>query len=90
MEQIKLEITKSGGVQMLWNDAIDLKQFGEVEVTRASHVEFNNVTGKWYVQSAKTLKMLKEDFTSRQAALDWEKEYYSPTGEGWAELTGGK
>lgn len=87
---IKLSITSQGGVQMLWDDAVDLREFGEVEVTRASHVEFDNAKGKWYVQSAKTLKMLKDDFDSREAALAWEKVYYSPDGEGWQELTGGK
>ncbi len=89
-EEIKLSIMPNGGVQMLWNDAVDVRQFGEVEVVRASHVEFNNATGFWYVQSAKTGKMLKEDFMSRDEALAWEKVYYSPDGEGWEELTGGK
>jgi len=84
---IKLEVMANGGVRMLHDDAVDLKQFGDVEVVRASHVEYNNATGFWYVQSAKTLKMLKEDLPSRAEALAWEKVYYSPGGEGWNELT---
>jgi hypothetical protein len=80
----------NGVIRMLHDDEVDLSIFGKVTVTRASHVEFNNDTGKWYVQSAKTLKMLKEDLPTRAEALAWEKQYYSPKGEGWAELTGGK
>jgi hypothetical protein len=87
MSSIKLQLTPSGCIRMLWDDAIDLKQFGPVEVSRASHVEFDNETGLWYVQSAKTLKVLKDDFTTRVKALAWEKVHYSPGGAGWHELT---
>jgi hypothetical protein len=84
---IKLEVMANGGVRMLHDDAVDLKQFGDVEVVRASHVEYDNEKKGWYVQSAKTLKMLKEGIASRADALAWEKVYYSPGGEGWNELT---
>lgn len=87
---ISLEITAQGGVRMLQDDAVDLRELGKVKVKRASHVEFSNKTQLWYVQSAKTKKMLKADFKTRAAALAWEKTYYSPSGKGWAELTGGK
>lgn len=82
---IKVEVT-SDTVRMLHDDSLDLSQLGRVRVTRASNVEFNNATGFWYVQSAKTGKMLKEDFQTRADALAWEKDYYSPGGKGWDEL----
>lgn len=72
---------------MLQDDAVDLRPFGHVEVSRASHVEFSNEKQAWYVESARTGKILKDDFNSRAEAIAWEKEYYSPTGDGWAELT---
>lgn len=72
---------------MLQDDAVDLREFGAVEMTRASHVEFDNQKQAWYVQSAKTLIILKDDFKTRADALTWEKNYYSPEGQGWAELT---
>lgn len=103
---IAIEITAAGGVRMLHDDAVDLGQLGEVEVSRASHVEFSSgkpdrtdlfVFGSsvvpergWYVQSAKTLEFLATGFPTRAEALAWEKAHYSPTGAGWAELTGGK
>lgn len=86
---IQLQITAKGGVRMLQDDAVDLRKMGKVIVTRASHVEFCNKTQMWYVQSAKTMKYLHRAPT-RAKALAWEKRHYSPSGKGWAELTGGK
>lgn len=80
-----LEITPEGGIAMLHDDAVDLSQFGLLEVARASHVEFAEVTQEWYVESAKTGEKLFWAKT-RAEALAWEKAYYSPGGEGWAEL----
>lgn len=86
---VKLQITAQGGVRMLQDDAVDLRKLGKVIVTRASHVEFCNRTQKWYVQSARTKKYLYRAQTRAQA-LAWEKRFYSPSGKGWRELTGGK
>jgi hypothetical protein len=88
-KQVTLEITEAGGIQMLHDDAVNLAELGKIEVQRASHVEFDNAKGKWFVQSAKTLVVLRDDFDTREIALEWEKEHYSPGGAGWAELTGG-
>lgn len=86
----QLQITPEGGVQMLHDDAVDLKDLGPINMTRASHVEFDNANQWWFVQSAKTLKILADGFKTREEALNWEKNYYSPTGDGWSELTGDK
>lgn len=85
MKEIKLEITTEGGLAMLHDDDFNMKEFGQVQMKRASHVEPAE-DGTWFVQSAKTLKMLKEGFETRKEALDWEKKYYSPDGQGWNEL----
>lgn len=85
---ISLEITAGGGVRMLHDDRVDLGEFGDVAVERASHVEFDNKSQKWYCQSAKTLKILRADFATREEALRWEKQWYSPGGQGWQEIEG--
>jgi hypothetical protein len=85
--QIELQITAHGGIQMLQNDEVDLRELGEIEVSRASHIEFSNSLQRWIVVSAKTMKVLKDDFQTRAEALAWEKAYYSPSGAGWKELT---
>jgi len=82
-------LTKDGGIQMLHDDIAELETLGRVDVERASHVEYDNAKQKWYVQSAKTLEIFKY-FDDRASALAWEKEFYSPKGEGWEELQGGK
>lgn len=84
---IAIQITAKGGIRMLQDDAVDLRKLGKITVARASHVEFCNRTQMWYVQSAKTKKYLYRAKT-RAKALAWEKKYYSPSGRGWAELTG--
>ena len=84
---INLQITTQGGIQMLQDDRVDLREFGRVDMSRASHVEFSNQKQKWFVQSARTLEILRDDFDSREEALAWEKEFYSPGGAGWNELT---
>lgn len=83
--KVKLQITAAGGVQMLHSDAVDLTELGQVEITRASNVEWSNERQAWYVQSALTLVVLSW-FASREAALAWEKDYYSPDGPGWPEI----
>jgi hypothetical protein len=87
MEKISFEIS-GNQVRKLHDDNIDWSQFGKVKVKRASNVEFSNKTGLWYVQSAKTKKMIKDDFKTRVQALAFEKIYYSPGGKGWVELVG--
>lgn len=78
-------VTKDGGVQMLHDDTAEIETLGKVSVKRASHVEYDNERQQWYVQSAATLKIL-EYFNTRDEALSWEKEYYSPKGKGWEEI----
>lgn len=97
---ITLQITPQGGVAMLHDDAIDLSALGAVQISRASHVEWAAGPGRtrhemklpdikaagWFVQSAKTLIVLVSGVATREAALAWEKNHYSPGGDGWAEL----
>lgn len=84
---LKMQLTRSGGVQMLQDDAVDLTEFGSVEVTRASHVEFCNQDQAWFIASAKTGKRLASGFKTRAEAITWEKNHYAPGGAGWSELT---
>jgi len=88
-QNITLEITSEASVRMLHDDAIDLAEFGKLEISRASHVEFNNTAQVWLVKSAKTQAVICYAST-REAALSFEKRYYSPGGTGWKELAGAK
>ena len=86
MKTITLELTAEGGIAMLHADEVDLRDFGAVAITRASHVEADS-NGDWYVQSAKTGAMIAVGFKTRAEALAFEKDHYSPGGAGWNELT---
>ena len=83
---IKIEITSGGAVRMLHDDAVDLSEFGKIEIQRASRVEFDNDRGVWFVDSVKTGQRLADNFEARSDALQWEKNHYSPDGDGWNEI----
>jgi hypothetical protein len=80
----KIELDENGSASMLYDDKIDLRDFGKVKVKRASRIEFDDISQQWYVISARTGRYLKS-FTSREDALTWEKQHYCPGGEGWIE-----
>ena len=81
-----LEVTRDGNIRCLYTDEVNLSQLGQLSVSRASYIEFDNHLRKWTVTSVKTGKKLHSAF-SRENTLDWECKYYSPKGEGWDELT---
>lgn len=82
---IKLQITATGGIQMLHEDSVDLTEFGRVQMTRVSHIEWDEAYQNWVVISAKTGAILWSART-RAEALAWEKNHYSPGGAGWKEI----
>ncbi len=86
---IQLQLDAQGGIAMLQDDALDLRQFGKVKIKRASHVEFSNARQAWFVKSAVSKKVLHWA-PPRAEALAWEKAFYCPSGKGWKELKGGK
>jgi hypothetical protein len=75
---MKLEIGTDGTIRMLHDDKLDLSEIGRPEMTRASHVEFDNSAGCWYVQSARTLQILKSGFQTRAQALAWKRSGIAP------------
>ena len=81
-----LEILPNGNVRSLYSNKIDLSKLGCQTIRRASHVEFNNESRMWQVRSAKTMKLLFATQGTREDALEWETDYYSPEGKGWKEL----
>lgn len=83
-----LEVTSDGNIRCLYSDEIDLSQLGRLQVSRVSHIEFDNYLRKWTVTSAKTGKRL-HSATTREDALEWENRYYSPDGKGWKEINNG-
>ena len=65
-----------GNAQCLWTDAIPLHELGQLQITRASHIEFNNSTQQWEVKDRKG--QMRFFSKSRSACLEWEHQNMQP------------
>lgn len=70
-----LKFDPAGNGHGLFTEAIDLSSLGILEVVRASSIEFNNSTQQWEVKDA--AGELHFSHPSRQACLDWERQYFN-------------
>ncbi len=97
---MKLRISPDGIVRGLWNDDLDWRVLGQLDVRRASHVEFCSRTQSWCVTSGRSrnafhlllrrlLRLPARGVLflapTRSEALRWEAAYLGPGGPGWPE-----
>ena len=73
---IHIQFTTDGTAHCLWTDAIALHELGHLEITRASHIEFNNFTQRWEVKGRKG--KVRFFAWSRSACLEWEQTNLQP------------
>lgn len=92
-ESRRLIITEDGLICGLWSDDLSLHEIGRCSVRRASLVEYDNVAGMWTVRAdvpwwRRLFNVGRILFSSpsRDAALAWEREWFSPGGGGWETL----
>jgi hypothetical protein len=71
-----ISFTPDGTAHCLWTDAIPLHELGRLEITRASHIEFNNDEQKWEVKDQKP--RVRFIAKSRSACLEWENQHLQP------------
>jgi hypothetical protein len=65
-----------GTAHCLWTDAISLHELGQLEITGASNLEFNNTDQKWEVIDRKgRVRFIAK---SRAACLEWEQQNLQP------------
>jgi hypothetical protein len=62
----------NGTAVCLWTEALPLHELGRLEITRASHIEFNNNTQQWEVIDRKG--RVRFFFKSRSACLEWDEQ----------------
>jgi len=62
-----------GNIKGLYSNVLADLNLGNMNIRRASNVEFNNETQKWEVDVIGEGILAK--FDSRQEALDWEVQY---------------
>jgi hypothetical protein len=69
---INIQFNTDGTAHCLWTDAVPLHELGRLEITRASHIEFNNSTQHWEVSDRKGRVRFIAKF--RSACLEWEQQ----------------
>lgn len=62
------------GIKTLWTDEIDLASLGELQISRASEIEYNNDRQRWEVKIQGAIVF---DNPSRAACLSWERDYFN-------------
>jgi hypothetical protein len=74
MKTIVIDISQCGQVRCLYTDALPLAEIGQMEVRRASSIEYNNHTGMWEVVMASDPDHVVFTHPSRAACVEWEIE----------------
>lgn len=74
-----LRIDPDGTLRTLWTDAIPLAELGDLTVTRASFVEFDEIHQEWTVQIMGRNRPPPTAYRSpsRIACLAWEAEFFN-------------
>ena len=71
-----ISFNPDGTALCLWTEAVPLHELGRLEITRASHIEFNNTTQHWEVRDRKG--KVRYFARSRSTCLEWERENLQP------------
>jgi len=73
---IQITFNPDGTAQCLWTEAVSLHELGQLEIHRATNIEFNKATQHWEV---KDLKGKVRFFSkSRSACMEWEQQNLEP------------
>jgi hypothetical protein len=73
---INIQFNTDGTAHCLWTEAVPLHELGRLEITRASHIEFNNSTQHWEVMNRKgKVRIIAR---SRCTCLEWEQRNLQP------------
>lgn len=69
-----IRIDPDGTAHCLWTDDLPLAELGQLEVTRASNIEFNSELQRWEVRLVGDPTVLFWDHC-RECCLNWEHGY---------------
>ncbi len=70
MDEVVIHFHPDGTARCLWNDQLDLLQLGELQVERASEIEFNHTYQRWEIRTP--YGGLITGFISRSDAIECE------------------
>ncbi len=76
--EMELVVDDGGSVRCIYDEALDLREIGKLQITRASHVEPDR-DGFWWADMGPSGGPTLGPFTSRTEALGAEREWLLPT-----------
>jgi hypothetical protein len=71
---LELVVGVDGGVKCIYDEALDLRALGKLQITRASHVEPDS-DGKWCADMGPSVGPVLGPFVTRREALAAEREW---------------
>ena len=71
-----IQFNPDGTAHCLWTDVVPLRTLGRLQITRASNIEFNNITQHWEVIDRK--HKVRFIARTRSACLEWEQINLQP------------
>ena len=72
--EMELVMDSGGGVRCIYDEALDLRELGKLQITRASHVE-PDAEGYWWADMGPSGGPVLGPFGSRTEALQAEMEW---------------
>lgn len=69
---MELIVNADGGVKCIYDEALDLRELGKLQITRASHVE-PDVNGDWWADMGPVGGPMLGPFRSRTEAIQAER-----------------
>jgi hypothetical protein len=75
MKTTVITFNTQGQGSCLYSELIDLQSIGQLEVTRATQIEFNPATQQWEVKDTDSLILFAH--SSRSICLAWEQNRFN-------------
>ena len=72
--EMELVVAVDGGVRCIYDESLDLRALGKLQITRASHVE-PDLDGNWWADMGPVGGPVLGPFGSRSEALQAEKRW---------------
>jgi hypothetical protein len=72
--EMELVVGCDGGVRCIYDEALDLREIGKLQITRASHVEPDD-EGYWWADMGPVDGPVLGPFSTRREALAAEREW---------------
>jgi hypothetical protein len=76
--EMELLVDAGGDVRCIYDEALDLREIGKLQITRASHVE-PDAEGYWWADTGPSGGPMLGPFRSRTEALHAEREWLAGT-----------